>query len=65
MFNPYDWRQRREDMMREARQIRPTKALGEYPERHADHAFLWELRRMFGLLLKFFSRLKSRKRVSP
>jgi hypothetical protein len=65
MFNPYDWRQRREDMMREAQQIRLTRALGVDPERRANHAFLWESRRMAGLLLKFFRGLKSRKGVSP
>jgi hypothetical protein len=40
MFNPYDWRQHREDMMREAQQIRLTGALGADPERRANHAFL-------------------------
>jgi hypothetical protein len=65
MFNPYDWRQRREDMMRDAQQIRLTRALGVDPERGANHAFLWELRRIAGLLLKFFRKLKSRKGACP
>jgi hypothetical protein len=67
MFNPYDWRQRREDVMRDAQQIRLARALVVDPERRAKHAFLWrwEMGRMVGLLLKFFRRLKSRKGACP
>ena len=67
MFNPYDWRQRREDTMRETQQIRLARALGVDPERRANHAFLtrWEMGRMAGLLLKFIRRLKSRKGACP
>jgi hypothetical protein len=59
MMNPYVWRQRREDTMREAERNRLARAL------RADHkkrafSLAWELGRMAGLLLKFFRRLESR-----
>lgn len=53
--------------MREAEQIRLATDLRVGPERRANNAFLlrWELRRMAGLLLKYFRRLVTRKGASP
>ena len=53
MMNPYVWRQRREDTLREAERKRRTFSV------------MWELGRMAGLLLKYFRRLEARNRARP
>ena len=54
IMNPYVWRQRREDTMREAERDRLVRALRADRKKRTNRTFLltWELRRMAGLLLK-------------
>ena len=59
MMNPYVWRQRREDTMREVERNRPARAL-RADRKKRTFSLAWELGRMAGLLLKFFRRLESR-----
>jgi hypothetical protein len=61
-MNPHAWRQRREDIAREAEQDRPARVLRAERKRHANRTFspAWELRRMAGPLLKLLWRLESR-----
>jgi hypothetical protein len=67
IMNPYVWRQRREDTMREAEQARLVRSLRADRKKRTTRTFslAWELRRMAGLLLKSFRRLESRKGVRP
>jgi len=59
MIDPNVWRQRREDIMREAEQDRLASALRVQRKKGADHTFLfkWELKRIVGLVIKFFRSL--------
>jgi hypothetical protein len=59
MVNPYVWRQRREDTMREVEQNRLAGALRAGRKRRTS-SLVWDLGRMAGLLLKYFRRLESR-----
>ena len=63
-MNPYVWRQRREDAMREAERNRVAKMLRSQRKRRTL-SLGWELGRMAGLLLKLNRRLVSRKEVRP
>ena len=64
MLDPNVWRQRREDMMREAEQSRLAKALQAGRKTRGGRLFTWtwELRRIAGLLLKFSKALKKGER---
>jgi hypothetical protein len=64
MMNPYVWRQRREDTMREAQRDRLARAL-RADRNKRTFSLAWELGRMAGLLLKFFRRLESRIGARP
>ena len=64
MMNYYIWRQRREDMMREVQRDRLNKAL-RADRNKRTFSLAWELRRMAGLLLKFFRRLVTRSGARP
>jgi hypothetical protein len=63
-MNPYAWRQRREDLMREIERDRSGRALGAERKTHTFSP-AWELRRMAGLLLKLIRRLVSRNGAHP
>lgn len=63
-MNPYAWRQRREDAMREAERNRLARALRAERKTHAFSP-AWELRRVAGLLLKLLWKLESRNGGSP
>ena len=56
MYDPNLWRQRREDMMREAERNRLARALRAHRKKRSEGTFLlaWELRRIAGLLSKLF-----------
>jgi hypothetical protein len=58
IMNPYVWRLRREDTMREAERDRLVRALRADRKKRTTRTFLlaWELRRMAGLLLKSLRR---------
>ena len=58
-MNPYAWRQRREDLMREAERNRLARAPRVERKTHTFSP-AWELRRMAGLLLKLLWKLQSR-----
>ena len=65
---PNVWRQRREDMMREAEQYRLAGALRLERFLRSNHTFLltWELKRIAGLLFKLFRSMnKPRNGVHP
>ena len=64
MMNPYLWRQRREDTMREAERDRPARTLRADRKKYTFSP-TWELRRMAGLLLKSLRRLESGKGGRP
>ena len=64
MMNPYLWRQRREDAMREAERDRPARTLRADRKKYTFSP-TWELRRMAGLLLKSLRRLESGKGGRP
>ena len=63
IMNPYVWRQRREETMRDAEQARLVRALRADRKKRANRTFelAWELRRMAGLLRKASRRLESRR----
>ena len=63
-MNPYVWRQRREDLMREAERGRLARAPRADRKRRTS-VLAWELERLWGLLLKSFRRLGSRKGGRP
>jgi hypothetical protein len=64
MMNPYVWRERRADTMREAERNRLARAL-RADRKKRTFSLAWELRRMAGLLLKFFRRLESKIGARP
>ena len=64
MMNPYVWRQRREDTMREAERNGQARALRAERKKRL-FSLRWELGRMAGLLLKYFRRLESRNGTRP
>jgi hypothetical protein len=63
MMDLQDWEQRREEMLREARQNRLAKALRDSRERRdagrASSSLAWELRRIAGRLLKLLRALRN------
>ena len=63
IMNPYVWRQRREDTMREVHRDRLARFLRVEREKRTTRtcSLAWEMRRMAGLLLKFLRKLESRK----
>ena len=63
-MNPYAWRQRREDAMREAERNRPARNL-RADRKQRTPSLGWELRRMAGLLMKPIRRLVSRDGARP
>jgi hypothetical protein len=67
IMNPYVWRQRRGDTMRESERDRLVRALRADRKKRIIRTFLlaWELRRMAGLLLKSLRRQESRKGARP
>jgi hypothetical protein len=64
IMNTYVWRQRREDVMREAERDRLVRTL-RAERKKRTFSLAWELRRMAELLLKSFRRLVSRKGARP
>ena len=53
MMNFEVWKQRQEEMMREARQNQLAKALRRFRKRHGEHrapSLTWEIRRLAGRL---------------
>ena len=67
IMNPYVWRQRREETMQDAERDRLVRTLRAERKQRANRMFslAWELRRLAGLLLKTFRRLKSKKGARP
>jgi hypothetical protein len=64
MMNPYVWRQRREDTIREAERNRLARGLRAERKR-CTFSLAWELGRIAGLLLKYVRRLESRDGARP
>ena len=67
IMNPYVWRQRREDTMREVERDRLVGALRAERKKRTTRTFLlaWELRRVAGRLLKSSRKQESRKGGRP
>lgn len=58
MMDPQIWRQRREEMLRQAKRGRVAGALPADCKRRPDRTLAWELQRVAGLLLKLLRRSK-------